>query len=163
MFPVTLLQRSERLLEACQARGIRLALAESCTGGLIAACLTEIAGSSATLERGFVTYSNEAKQELIGVPEAMIREQGAVSAQVAAAMAEGALDHSHADLSLSVTGIAGPGGATERKPVGLVYFGTARRNRPAHTQERRFSGDRHSVRLAAVETGLGLLEAELEA
>jgi len=123
---------SARLLERLRGARLRLALAESCTGGMVAAALTDIAGSSDVVERGFVTYSNEAKAELLGVPMKLIREQGAVSERVAVAMAEGALARSHADLAVAVTGIAGPGGATADKPVGLVHLACARRGRTTH-------------------------------
>lgn len=134
-----------------------LATAESCTGGLIAACLTEIAGSSDVVDRGFVTYSNTAKTEMLGVPPALIAAHGAVSAEVAKAMAEGAIRHSAADLAVSVTGIAGPGGGTPGKPVGLVYIGTARRGAGASSQRCRFDGDRRAVRRQSVERALDLL------
>src|SRR6516225_8261649 len=117
------------LLDRYRKAGRRLATAESCTGGMVAARLTDIAGSSDVVERGFITYSNEAKMELLGVPKALIADHGAVSAHVARAMAEGALAHAPVDLAVSITGIAGPGGGSERKPVGLVYFGLARRGR----------------------------------
>jgi nicotinamide-nucleotide amidase len=136
--------------------GLKLATAESCTGGLIAACLTEIAGSSDVLERGFVTYSNEAKSELLGVPAALIAEKGAVSAEVAEAMAEGAIARSRADAAVSVTGIAGPDGGTAEKPVGLVYLGACRRDhRPRHLRYV-FDGDRAAVRRAALDAALEL-------
>src|SRR5579859_645072 len=110
------------VLDACRAKRLRLATAESCTGGMVAAALTDIAGSSDVVERGFVTYSNEAKTELLGVPSEMIAAHGAVSAQVATAMVQGALARAPVELAVSITGIAGPGGATKGKPVGLVYF-----------------------------------------
>lgn len=116
------------LLAACRARGLTLATAESCTGGLIAALLTEAPGSSDAFERGFVTYSNAAKTETLGVPADVIERFGAVSEEVARAMAAGALQHSPADLSIAVTGVAGPGGGTPRKPVGLVHITAARRH-----------------------------------
>jgi nicotinamide-nucleotide amidase len=116
------------VLEACRARGWRIATAESCTGGLVAAALTEIAGSSDVVECGFVVYSNAAKQAMLGVPTATLKRHGAVSAETAAAMAAGALKHSPADLAVSITGIAGPGGGTVQKPVGLVYFAAASRD-----------------------------------
>ncbi|MCC2095606.1 MAG: CinA family protein [Hyphomicrobiales bacterium] len=118
---------ANKVLEACRARGMKLATAESCTGGLIAALLTSVAGSSDVFERGFVTYSNEAKNEAIGVPADLIARHGAVSGEVARAMAEGAIRFSHADLAVSVTGIAGPGGGSAEKPVGLVHIAGARR------------------------------------
>ena len=117
------------VLDACRARGWHVATAESCTGGLVAAALTAIAGSSDVVERGFVTYSNEAKSELLGVPPATIAAHGAVSAETAAAMAEGAVARAPVDLAVSITGVAGPGGGSAEKPVGLVYFGVARRGR----------------------------------
>ena len=118
---------AKQVLELCRARGLRIATAESCTGGLVAAALTEIAGSSDVVDRGFVTYSNEAKAELLGVPLATLKRYGAVSSQTAKAMAAGALKNSRADLAVSITGIAGPGGGTKQKPVGLVHFAAVRR------------------------------------
>jgi nicotinamide-nucleotide amidase len=152
-------ERAAALLKAYGQRGLKIATAESCTGGLVAALLTEIAGSSAVVERGFVTYSNEAKTELVGVPADLIAAHGAVSEPVARAMAEGALAHSRADVAVAITGIAGPGGATPTKPVGLVHFGLARRGAPVLHLERRY-GDlgREIVRRRAVEDALGLLE-----
>ncbi len=117
-----LIDAAETLLTRCRDAGIKLVCAESCTGGLISAYLTEVPGSSDVLDRGFVTYSNEAKFELLGVPVDLIAAHGAASAAVALAMAEGALTHSHAGLALAVTGVAGPGGGTADKPVGLVYI-----------------------------------------
>jgi nicotinamide-nucleotide amidase len=108
-------------------RGLRVATAESCTGGLVAAALTEVAGASAVFDRGFVTYSNDAKRDMLGVPDAVIAANGAVSAQTACAMAQGALAHSLADIAVSITGVAGPGGGSPEKPVGLVHFACARR------------------------------------
>ena len=156
MFGEEVESRAAAVLKVYRETGLTLATAESCTGGLIAACLTEFAGSSDVVERGFVTYSNEAKNELLGVPADLISRVGAVSAEVAEAMAEGALAHSRADVAVSVTGIAGPGGATPGKPVGLVYLGACRRGAtPTHLRQV-YSGDRAAVRLAAVETALGL-------
>jgi nicotinamide-nucleotide amidase len=133
-----------------------LVTAESCTGGMIAAALTDIAGSSLVVERGFVTYSNAAKTELLGVDAAIIQAKGAVSAEVAAAMAYGALQHSHADIAVSVTGIAGPDGGSAEKPVGLVWFGLAAGGET--TMERHvFAGDRAAIRRQATERALGLL------
>jgi nicotinamide-nucleotide amidase len=154
--------RAARLLKAYADQGVKIATAESCTGGLVAALLTEIAGSSAVVERGFITYSNEAKTELIGVPAGLIAAHGAVSEPVARAMAEGALAHSRADVTVGVTGIAGPGGGSAAKPVGLVHFGLARRGVATVHLERRY-GDlgRETVRLRAVEDALGLLERAL--
>lgn len=149
------------LLDACRAKGIKLATAESCTGGLIAAVLTAIAGSSDVVERGFVTYSNEAKNELLGVPMELIAAAGAVSEKVAQRMAEGALQCSHADISVSVTGIAGPGGGSAEKPVGLVWFGLAQQDRPVASERRVFPGDRTAIRVAAVEHAFALIRARL--
>src|SRR5580692_6683591 len=118
---------AKQVLELCRARGLRIATAESCTGGMVAAALTEIAGSSDVVDRGFVTYSNEAKAELLGVPQSTLKRNGAVSAQTAKAMAAGALKNSRADIAVSITGIAGPGGGTRQKPVGLVHFAAVRR------------------------------------
>ena len=157
-YPDTILQTAERLLESYRGKQLRIATAESCTGGLIAGSLTEIAGSSDVVERGFVTYSNEAKQEMLGVPEAMIRDHGAVSAEVAEAMAVGALSGSRADAAVAATGIAGPGGATPEKPVGLVYLGIARRQGPSRAERFVFPGDRTAVRLATVVEALRLLD-----
>lgn len=148
---------SESVLSACRAARMKLATAESCTGGLVAAALTDIAGSSDVVERGFVTYSNEAKSELLGVPSAMIAAHGAVSAQVATAMAHGALARAPVDLAVSITGIAGPGGATPGKPVGLVYFAVARKGREPRVERHTYQGDRAAVRAAATERALELL------
>ena len=161
MFSEDLLQTAERLLEDYRAAGLKLATAESCTGGLIAACLTEIAGSSDVVERGFVTYSNEAKSELLGVPEALIARLGAVSGEVAEAMAEGAIRASRADVAVSTTGIAGPGGASPDKPVGLVYLGVCRRGRPPRHERRVFAGDRGAVRMATLALALDLAREAL--
>lgn len=154
---------AEVVLSRCRAESVKLATAESCTGGLAAALLTSVAGSSDVFERGFVTYSNEAKTELLGVPAEMITEHGAVSEDVACAMAEGALAHSRADIAVSVTGIAGPSGGTETKPVGLVWFAAAyRRKRDGGVellcQEKRF-GDlgRATVRTEAATAALKLI------
>ena len=162
MFPVDLAVRAAALLERCRAAGLKIATAESCTGGLVAGLLTEIAGSSAVVERGFVVYSNEAKQDLLGVPAETLAERGAVSEAVACAMAQGALAASRADLAVAVTGIAGPDGGTAEKPVGLVWFASARRGTPTVAREERFGAiGRGSVRLASVRVALEMLEAAL--
>ncbi|WP_297295088.1 CinA family protein [uncultured Methylovirgula sp.] len=157
MFSAYLRQRATALLALYRERGLRLVTAESCTGGLLAGLITEIPGSSDVFERGYVTYSNRAKVENLGVATDLIARFGAVSAEVAAAMADGALRHAAARVALSVTGIAGPDGGSAEKPVGLVYFGYGRAGTIA-TLERRF-GDigRSDVRLASVETALDLL------
>jgi nicotinamide-nucleotide amidase len=159
-----LIASARALIALCRGKKLTLATAESCTGGLVAATLTDIAGSSDVVDRGFVTYSNAAKQAMLGVPAAMLERYGAVSREVALAMATGALAHAPVDLAVSVTGIAGPGGATPGKPVGLVHFAAAARGgRPVH-QERQF-GDigRTQVREASVEQALAMLHALAEA
>ena len=145
------------VLDACRKARLTLATVESCTGGMVAAALTDIAGSSDVVERGFVTYSNAAKTELVGVPADLIEKHGAVSAEVAAAMAEGALAQGPVDLAVSITGIAGPGGATPTKPVGLVYLGIVRKGKAALTERHVFPGDRAAVRGAATRRALELL------
>ena len=150
------------LLDRYRKAGRRLATAESCTGGMVAARLTDIAGSSDVVERGFVTYSNEAKIELLGVSAELIQHYGAVSAQVARAMADGALAHSRADIAISITGIAGPGGAVPGKPVGLVYLALAAKGRDTRVERQHFDGDRKAVRSAALERALELLESALD-
>jgi nicotinamide-nucleotide amidase len=149
------------LLDTCRAAGIKIVTAESCTGGLIAATLTEIPGSSDVVERGFVTYANAAKTDCLGVASELIAKHGAVSAHVARAMAAGALAHSPADLAIAVTGIAGPGGATAGKPVGLVYLACQRRGREAMMERHQFAGDRHTIRLAAVAAALELMRGSI--
>ena len=145
-------------LDACAAAGLKIATAESCTGGLVAAALTDIPGSSAVFERGFVTYSNEAKQSLLGVAAATIAQFGAVSAQTAKAMAEGALSNSLADIAVSITGIAGPDGGSAHKPVGLVHFACARKGFPTIALERRFGPlKRGDIRTRAVDAALTLI------
>ena len=145
------------MLDACRGAGLRLAVAESCTGGLIAGCLTAVPGASDVVERGFVAYTNESKQDLLGVPAALIEALGAVSAEVARAMAEGALDGSQAQIAVAVTGIAGPGGATDEKPLGLVHVAAARQGRATIHEEHVFDGDRDAVRMQAVEAALTLV------
>jgi len=148
-------------LQACRTEKLRIATAESCTGGLIAASLTAIAGSSDVVDRGFVTYSNQAKTEMLGVPADLIIDVGAVSEPVARRMAEGALAHSDADVAVSVTGVAGPGGGSAEKPVGLVWFGIARRGRPVRTVSHIFPGDRTAIRAATVAEAFGLIRSVL--
>lgn len=154
---------ARRVLDACFARKLKIATAESCTGGLIAGALTDIAGSSNVFERGFVTYSNEAKHDLLDVPSRLLADHGAVSAEVAEAMALGALAHSRAQLALSVTGIAGPGGGSADKPVGLVHFGLAQSERPTLLVRKHFTSatgkllSRADIRRDAVLTGLQIL------
>jgi nicotinamide-nucleotide amidase len=160
MFSADLITRASELIARYRAAGLMAATAESCTGGLIAGLLTEIPGSSEMLERGFVVYSNAAKQELLGVPAETLVNHGAVSEPTAVAMAEGALANSRAEIAVSVTGIAGPDGGTATKPVGLVNFACARRGKPTVAREERFGAiGREAVRLASVRVALDLLEA----
>jgi len=158
MFAPALLEAARRLLDDARARGLRIATAESCTGGLIVGLLTEIPGSSDVVERGFVTYSNEAKEDLLGVPSDLIHRHGAVSEQVCRSMAEGALKHSLAQLAVAVTGIAGPGGGTAAKPVGLVYLAALRQDGEARIKELRLGDSgRGAIRLETVAEALKLL------
>jgi nicotinamide-nucleotide amidase len=152
-------KQAKRVLDLARARGLRVATAESCTAGLVAAALTEIAGSSDVVDCGFVTYSNGAKQAMLGVPGATLKRHGAVSGETARAMAAGALKKSQADIAVAITGIAGPGGGSKQKPVGLVYFAAARR-RGRRLARRRLFGNigRSRVRLRSVAEALGLLE-----
>jgi nicotinamide-nucleotide amidase len=156
-------EAATRLLALCRGRGLKIATAESCTGGLVAAALTEIAGSSDVVDCGFVTYSNEAKQAMLGVPTATLKRHGAVSAQTARAMAAGALRNSQADISVAITGIAGPGGGSKRKPVGLVYFAAAGRDGRRLASTRRYGKiGRRLVREHSVAEALVLLHAMAE-
>jgi nicotinamide-nucleotide amidase len=162
ILPPEVVALAQRVVAENAAIGRKVALAESCTGGLVAAALTEIAGSSAVVERGFVTYSNEAKQELLGVPGDIIDTFGAVSVACAWAMAQGALKHSKADVAVAISGIAGPDGGSEQKPVGTVVFANALRDAPegedAVAEERRFADTtRAGVRLQATLVALELL------
>jgi nicotinamide-nucleotide amidase len=146
------------LLDLCKGKGLMVATAESCTGGLVAGALTDIAGSSAVVERGFVTYTNEAKQQMLGVPAETLDQHGAVSRQTAEAMAKGVLAHSPADLAISTTGVAGPGGGSAEKPVGLVHFAAAARDGRVIHHEKRF-GDlgRAEIRRRSVLEALSML------
>ncbi|MCC6949053.1 MAG: CinA family protein [Bradyrhizobiaceae bacterium] len=150
---------AEKLLELLRARGLMIVTAESCTGGLVAAALTEIPRSSDVVDRGFITYSNAAKETMLGVASDILERFGAVSEQTARAMAEGALRKSGADVAVSVTGVAGPSGGSAEKPVGLVHFGAARKNGPIIHREMRF-GDlgRSEIRRRSVLTALALVE-----
>lgn len=163
MFSDTLISEAANLLAVMRERSWKLATAESCTGGLIAALFTEIAGSSDVYERGFVTYSNSAKVGLLNVDYETVHRYGAVSSEVAVAMAEGARRASAADVAVAVTGIAGPGGGSETKPVGLVYIGVVAPGKPAAAYEFRF-GDigRSSVRMKTVAAALELVAGALE-
>ncbi len=157
MIDAAILAQAEALLARCRARGVMVATAESCTGGLIAAALTAIAGSSDVVDRGFITYSNEAKTDLVGVDPRLIADHGAVSEAVARAMADGALARSRAHVAVSVTGVAGPGGGSAAKPVGLVWFGCACRDRATVSLSHVFPGDRTAIRRATVAEALRLL------
>jgi len=154
---------ARHLLAMCRAHGLRIATAESCTGGLVAAALTEISGSSDVVDCGFVTYSNAAKEIMLGVTAKTLEQYGAVSAETAAAMAEGALKNSQADLAVAITGIAGPGGGSKQKPVGLVHFAAASRDGRRLARKRLFGKiGRRRVRLRSVAQALALLQTLAE-
>jgi nicotinamide-nucleotide amidase len=155
-FPAPSVDLARRLLAACEARGLRLATAESCTGGLIIACLTEVPGSSNVVERGYVVYDSRAKEELLGIPVELLEQFGAVSREVAEAMAEGARARADVSLAIAVTGIAGPGGGTAVKPVGLVHIAVASTTGPSLHERHVFEGDRATVRRASVDAALAL-------
>lgn len=158
MFSDVSLKLAAEVVAACTDRGLTLATAESCTGGLIGACLTEIAGSSAVLDRGFIVYSNKAKEEVLGVPAAILRAHGAVSAETATAMAKGARELASVDLAIAVTGIAGPGGGSDAKPVGLVHLALASKKR-TDAEHDIFPGNRQAVRGATLEQALRMILA----
>ncbi|SNY93640.1 nicotinamide-nucleotide amidase [Cohaesibacter sp. ES.047] len=156
--PSDAIELSNELLDIAKKKGYTIAAAESCTAGLISATLTEVPGSSQFFDRGFVTYSNEAKIEMLDVPSEMIEDCGAVSEEVARAMAEGAILHSRADFAVAVTGIAGPAGGTKEKPVGLVHFAVSSRHYPqAHNHKIFATMEREDVRAATVEHALIML------
>ncbi|NKB21932.1 MAG: nicotinamide-nucleotide amidohydrolase family protein [Alphaproteobacteria bacterium] len=157
LHPDSLLRASE-IIRLCQQANRKVATIESCTGGLISAALTAVSGSSDVVDRGFTTYSNEAKNELVEVPMELIITHGAVSEEVALAMAEGGLRRSNANITVSVTGIAGPGGGTETKPVGLVHFACASEGNPTIAYHEVFSGDRATVREATVLQAFKMIE-----
>lgn len=157
-----LIALAEKLGVALKTRNLSLALAESCTGGMAAQVVTAISGSSATFERGFVTYSNPSKQELLGVTELTLNTYGAVSEETAREMATGALKNSHAQIAGSITGIAGPDGGTQEKPVGMVCFAWVGDHYPLKSITRQFSGNRHTIRQQAVATLLANLLASLQ-
>ncbi len=162
MFPEALLKTAEHILQRCRSENQKLVTAESCTGGLIIGCLTAVAGSSDVVDRGFITYTNEAKQQMLGVSQGLFETVGAVSEDVARAMAEGAITHSDGDISVAVTGIAGPGGSTDSKPVGLVHMAVARRNFETQHERHVFPGDRTAVRMATVKSGFLLINKALD-
>lgn len=154
--------RAITLIVKAKESGYRVATAESCTGGLVSAALTDIPGASDVFDRGFVTYSNAAKVDMLGVPEAILAAHGAVSAETAQAMAKGALEHSLADVAVAITGVAGPGGGTPQKPVGLVHFACAKRGGEVVALERRFGPlPRRDIRQAAVDQALDLMISAL--
>jgi len=157
------LEAAGALIAAAKARGVRVVTAESCTGGLIAAALTSMPGASAVLERGFVTYSNEAKTEMLGVPADLIARKGAVSQEVALAMVDGALKHSPADIAVAVTGIAGPDGGSDEKPLGLVHIAAAKRGGARLHEEKRFGNiGRHAVQAETAVAALELVQRLLD-
>ncbi len=157
------LARAAKLLDLCRARDVKLATAESCTGGLVVALLTSVAGSSDVVECGFVTYSNTAKQTALGVSSEVLQNHGAVSKQCAIAMAQGAILHSQATLAVAITGIAGPGGGTTEKPLGLVHFACATKaGATSHRQENFGDIGRDGVRMASVAVAMSMLENQLE-
>jgi len=157
MFPDDIDELAAAVIALATSRGLTIVTAESCTGGLVAAALTAVPGSSSALDRGFVTYSNNAKRDLLGVPSDLLNHHGAVSEPVAQAMAEGARARSGVDLAVSITGIAGPGGGSADKPVGLVHFGCATSNGVVHAVERFGDIGREAVRLASVRVALQML------
>ena len=163
MFSQSLKMLAESVVDAARDKKMRIVTAESCTGGLIGACLTEISGASDVFDQGFITYSNDSKITHLGVLRKTLLDCGAVSSEVVLEMAEGALRASNADIAVSVTGTAGPGGRTANKPVGTVYLGIAfRANDESHTLRNSFSGDRTEVRLKTVEAALTALKKEIE-
>ncbi len=162
MLPDSVRAEAEALVAACRVKRVKLATVESCTGGLIAAELTAVAGASDVVDRGFVTYSNEAKTDLVGVTTELITQHGAVSEPVAAAMATGGLIRSRATMAIAVTGLAGPGGGTVDKPVGLVCFGLARRGQDTVTARHIFPGDRCAIRAATVAAALAMIRDALD-
>jgi len=160
--PENIENMAKQVLNACGDKGVMIATAESCTGGMISAALTAIPGSSSVIDRGFVTYTNAAKHEMLGVPNTLFDTVGAVSGEVACAMSEGALSHSQAQISVSVTGIAGPGGGSADKPVGLVFIAVASVNGETRQERHVFSGDREAVRTQTVTNALALVLKVLE-
>lgn len=155
--PTDICEKANAILAACKKHGTKLATVESCTGGLLSATLTELPGSSTMFTHGFVTYSNEAKNEMVGVELKLLGQHGAVSEPVARAMAEGALRRSRTDIAVAITGIAGPGGGTEKKPVGTVHFACAATGKPTIHSNKLFEGDRGTIRLAAVNHALDMI------
>jgi nicotinamide-nucleotide amidase len=161
MFPPAALDRAAEALQLASAQAVRIATAETCTAGLVSSCLTSVPGASKTFERGFVLYHDSAKATGLGVPDAVSRQHGAVSAEVTKGLAEGALSHSTAGVAVAVTGYAGPGGGNEKNPVGTVYVAAARKGAETLVERHVFSGDRDAVRIQAVGAALALLVRRL--
>ncbi len=159
MFPEILNIMAEDLVAQCRKNNLMVTLAESCTGGLVAGCLTSAPGASEVFEIGFVTYANTAKHGLLGVADELLKQHGAVSEEVARAMAEGAMKNADADLAGAITGIAGPGGGTAEKPVGLVHMAVARKGHETRHEKHLYKGERERVRLQAAESILKMLNA----
>ena len=157
MLSKIIIDSATETIEACKEAGLMAATVESCTGGLVAGALTSVAGSSDVLDRGFITYSNEAKNELVGVPLQLIETYGAVSDEVAHAMAQGGVDRSNAQIAVSITGIAGPGGGTATKRVGLVHFGCFREGGKVTLYHEVYQGDRDAVRAASILQALAMI------
>jgi len=163
MFPLEIVTLARLLVDEARERSLRIVTAESCTGGLVAGAICQVAGASDVFERGFVTYSNRAKQELLGVPGDLIADLGAVSEPVARMMAEGALENSNAHVSVAITGIAGPGGGTPMKPVGTVHIATARANQRLDHRGELFEFEtREEIQLAAVQSALEMLRERMK-
>jgi nicotinamide-nucleotide amidase len=160
VFPPSLLRKARKLLTDCQSKNKTIVTAESCTGGLIAALLTEVPGSSAVFERGLITYSNQAKVSLLGINKRLLARHGAVSPEVAQAMVKGAIRYSNANIGIAVTGIAGPTGGTVKKPVGLVYIAVMSGKKLA-VEECRFKGSRKTIRLASVKKALDMVQRQI--
>jgi nicotinamide-nucleotide amidase len=161
MFRKPTLDRAAQALQLASSQGVRIATAETCTAGLVSSCLTSVPGASKTFERGFVLYHDTAKATGLGVPETVSRQHGAVSAEVTKGLAEGALGHSTAGVTLAVTGYAGPGGGNEKNPVGTVYVAVARKGADTLVERHVFTGDRDAVRMQAVDAALALLVRRL--
>ncbi|HEX9321042.1 MAG TPA: CinA family protein [Xanthobacteraceae bacterium] len=157
MFAPELLERAAKALDLAKAKDIRIATAETCTAGLVSSCLTSVPGASKIFERGFVLYHDSAKATGLGVPEAVSKRHGAVSAEVTQGLAEGALSHSTAGAAVAVTGYAGPGGGNDKNPVGTIYVAAARKGAQTLVERHVFSGDRDAVRIQAVGAALGVL------
>lgn len=162
IFNEALCLKAKVILDQCKKHGTKLATVESCTGGLLSAVLTELPGSSTMFTHGFITYANEAKQQMAGVDPLLIKHHGAVSEAVARAMAEGALQCSSADIAVAITGVAGPDGGTAQKPVGTVHFAAAHKGKSTIHLHKIFAGDRSEIRLAAVDCALDMIVAELK-